>query len=188
MFLIAPSFDAFDMILFNILGDINYQRIQHWVRLMDPLNSLEFRKAWQTNLTGCLCPSQISFPLIDFLLLQHVCKAPQKPNYFQEVQSMTYWIHSYGWILLMNHASSCIYNSCGLMLGNFAFQRPPKIARKLLICYWVQIQGRGVSIGQIISLINQFFRAHVIWVSEAWVLVGGFWQIAAGRFLKSLDW
>ena len=54
MFLIAPSFDTFDIILFNIPGDINYQRIQHWARLMDPLNSLGFKKAWQTNLTRCL--------------------------------------------------------------------------------------------------------------------------------------
>jgi hypothetical protein len=60
------------------------------------------------------------------------------------------------WIGSVNKMLAAIFiinNSHGLLLANFAFQSPPNIVRKLLVCYWVQIQGRGVSAGQIIFLI-----------------------------------
>jgi hypothetical protein len=62
----------------------------------------------------------------------------------------------------MPAAISIINNSHGFLLANFAFQSPSNIMRKLFVCYWVQIQGRGVSAGQIIFLIYQFFSVHVI--------------------------
>jgi hypothetical protein len=38
------SFDAFGIIFFNIPGDIDYQTIQHWARLMDPLTHWDLER------------------------------------------------------------------------------------------------------------------------------------------------